>query len=133
MGDKKKNVYQLNWSTTSPVPFNKNVPFVGSTSGTMSGTSTIYSNVMPIGNFDNSGLEITWTGTPTGTISVMCSVSGQVFYALTFNPALAQPLGAGGGYLVDLNQVPFGLVMLQYTNSSGTGVLTAFIESKDLN
>jgi hypothetical protein len=99
----------------------------------MSGTNTIYSQIIDISRIDNEGLEVTWTGTPTGTFSIMVSNSGINFYALTFNPALAQPAGAGGGYAVNLTQLPFKYVMLQYTNSSGSGVLTVYGQHKDLN
>lgn len=82
---------------------------------------------------DNQGLEVTWTGTPTGTFSVQVSNSGINFYALTFNPALAQPAGSAGGYAVNLNQLPFKYMMLKYVNASGTGVLTVYGQQKDLN
>lgn len=82
---------------------------------------------------DNQGLEVTWAGTPTGTFQVLVSNSGINFYALTFNPALAQPSGSASGYAVNLNQLPFKYMMLQYTNSSGSGTLTAYGQQKDLN
>lgn len=82
---------------------------------------------------DNIGLEVTWTGTPTGTLSVMVSNSGANFYALTFSPALTQPAGAAGGYYIDINQLAAKYMMLQYTNTSGTGVLSIYGEMKDIN
>ena len=82
---------------------------------------------------DNIGLEVTYTGTPTGTFSVMVSNSGINFYALTFSPALTQPAGSGGGYAIDLNQFPFQFIMLQYVNASGTGTLTVYGMNRDLN
>ena len=133
MGDKKRNTFQFNWSATANIPYSPNVPRSGVTTGAMASTNTIYSNVVDISNTDNQGLEITWTGTPTGTISVMCSESGVNFYALTFDPAITQPAGSAGGYLIDLNQVPWRYVMIQYTNASGTGSLFSYIGSKDLN
>ena len=82
---------------------------------------------------DSVGLEVSWTGTPTGTIQVMASNSGINFYALTFSPVLTQPAGAAGGYVIDLQLYPFKYVMLQFTNSTGTGVLNAWMQAKDLN
>ena len=99
----------------------------------MASTNVIYSQIMDISRMDNGGLEINYVGTATGTIQIMCSNSGVNFYALTFNPVLAQPSGVSGGYLINLNQVPFRYVMIQYTNSSGSGTLTAFGQFKDLN
>lgn len=82
---------------------------------------------------DNIGLEVTWSGTPTGTISVMVSNSGINFYTLTFNPILAQPAGSASGYAIDLNQLPFKYMLIEYVNSSGSGTLNIYGQSKDLN
>lgn len=105
----------------------------GISSGTMSSTNTIYSNIIEKSRMDNVGLEVTYTGTPTGTFSVWVSNSGINFYALTFDPALAQPAGSAGGYAVNLNQLPFKYVFLKYVNASGSGVLTVYGQLQDLN
>lgn len=135
MAGKEHFAYEMTWVTSNPAPYIPNPikPPSGTTSGTMSGTNTIYTNIIDATLMDNDGLEITWSGTPVGTIQVMCSISGSVFYALTFNPALTQPSGAPGGYLVDLNQVPFRYIMIQYTNTSGSGSITTYFSAKDLN
>ena len=133
MGVKKRNTFQLNWQSSSPAPFTPNNPPSGVVSGSMSGTNTIYSNIQDISMTDNQGLEINYSGTAVGTIQVLCSESGVNFYPLTFTPALAQPSGTSGGYLIDLNQVPWRYIMLEYTNASGSGTLSAWIGSKDLN
>jgi hypothetical protein len=106
----------------------------------MSGTSSVFSIPSDMQNFDNEGLEITWSGTPTGVISIAGSVSqalplnaGVNFYALTFNPILAQPAGSAGGYLIDLNQFPFPYMQFQYVNTSGSGTLNVYLCKKDLN
>lgn len=133
MGVKKRNSFQFNWQASTPVPFNPNTALSGTLTGAMASTNTIYSNIQDISNTDNQGLEITWTGTPTGTISVYCSESGVNFYPLTFNPVLNQPLGSAGGYLVNLNQIPWRYIYIKYVNASGSGSLTIWIGSKDLN
>lgn len=99
----------------------------------MASTNIIYTQILEISRMDNSGLEVTWTGTPTGIFEVMVSNSGINFYALTFSPVLAQPAGAAGGYAVDLNQLSFKYFMLRYTNVSGTGTITVYGQNKDLN
>lgn len=142
LGPSALNQPGISWQSVNPItgflPLNGNTQGQGSVpsgvlAGVMVSTNVIYSQIIDISRMDNSGLEITWTGTPTGTLQIMCSNSGINFYPLTFNPALTQPAGSGGGYLINLNQVPFKYVMLQYTNSGGTGVLTAYAQMKDLN
>lgn len=133
MGTKRTNIFNFNWQSTTPAPFNVNTPLTGVLTGTMTDSSTIYTNIQNLINTDNQGLEITWTGTPTGTISVYGSVSGINFYSLTFNPVITQPAGAAGGYLIDISQYPWPYMYVAYTNSSGTGALSIWICSKDLN
>lgn len=108
------------------------VVFTGS--GAMTGTNTITSAKPTfIGNVDNGGLEISWIGTPTGTLSIQCSISNVTYYSLTFSPGITQPAGSAGGYLIDLNQIPFPYIQISYTNVSGSGTLSAWTFYKDLN
>jgi len=102
-------------------------------SGVMTGVNTLSSNPTKVENIDNIGLQVDWTGTPTGVFSVLCSIDGVNYHALTFNPVLAQPAGAAGGYIISVNQQPFEWLQVQYTNTSGVGVLNVWILGKDLN
>lgn len=134
----------FNWQTTSPITgflpapgpnqsVAGNSPMSGVISGTMSGTNTIYTNILGIRQMDNQGIELTWTGTPTGTISIMVSNSGINFYALTYNPVLAQPSGSAGGYVIANIGIPFQYVFIQYVNTSGSGTITAYNQCKANN
>lgn len=142
MSGKNQFPVPFNWSTTNPVtgflPLNNNTVGQGSKpsgvlSGVMSSTNTIYSQILDVSRMDNLGLEVTWTGSPTGTITVNGSNSGINFYPLTFSPTITQPAGAGGGYLIDLTQYPFKYLLLEYVNVSGSGALTVYGQCKDLN
>lgn len=142
MSGKNQIATQFNWQSANPVtgflPLNNQTLERGSVpsgvlTGAMASTNTIYSNIIEVGRMDNIGAEVTWTGTPTGVLSVLGSVSGINFYPLTFSPPLAQPSGSASGYLIDLNQYPFKYYMLKYVNTSGTGVLTVYNQYKDLN
>lgn len=139
-----KNQYYnvFNWQSTDPrtafLPVNNNTVNKGSepsgvTGGTMSGTNTIYSQILDVSRMDNIGLEVAWTGTPAGTFSILVSNSGINFNALTFDPPLAQPSGADGGEAIDINQLPFKYMLLRYTNTTGAGTLTVYGQNKDLN
>jgi hypothetical protein len=129
----------FNWQSTNPATGFLPANNPGGTApskvlaGAMASTNTIYSQIIESSRMDNLGLEVTWTGTPTGTFQVMYSNSGLYFYALTFNPALTQPNGSVGGYLVSVNQQPFKWLMLEYTNATGTGSLYVYGQQKDLN
>jgi len=136
-----KNHYPntYNWQSTNPITGflpnprpNGSIPS-GTVNGAMASTNVIYSNIIDLSFYDNIGLEVTWTGTPTGTIEVLVSNSGINFYSLTFNPGLTQPAGSASGYVIDLNQIPFRYLLLRYTNASGSGTLTAYGFGKDLN
>lgn len=141
MSGKNQFPVVFNWQATSPVtgfmplfpPGTGGSTPSGTIAGAMASTNTIYSQILEQSRMDNIGLEVNWTGTPTGTFSVMVSNSGINFYALTFNPTLTQPTGSASGIAVNLNQLPFKYVMLKYVNASGTGTLTVYGQSKDLN
>lgn len=100
----------------------------------VSGTST-YTSSPPqnLSNFDNIGLQIAFSSGVTGTLSVLCSVDGSVYDALTFNPALSQPTGTAINYLVNLNQLPYPWLKVQFVSSSGSGTLDVWLNSKDIN
>ena len=142
MSGKNQAPVTINWQSTDPrtafLPVNPSQNGGGSApSGTLAGamasTNTIYSNIIEISRMDNVGLEVAWSGTPTGTFSVLGSNSGVNFFTLTFNPILAQPSGSAGKMGIDLNQYPWKYLMLQYLNSSGSGTLTAYGQYRDLN
>lgn len=134
----------FNWQTTSPVTSflpapgpnqdgSGNSPKSGILAGAMSSVDVIYTNIIGLRQTDTQGIELTWTGTPTGTIQVMVSNSGINFYALTFTPSLGQPSGSADGYVIALTDIPFQYLFLQYTNVSGNGTITAYSQCKAKN
>lgn len=139
MSGKNQFPITFNWQSTDPaVNFNPNpnqngsVPS-GQVGGSMSGTSTIYTQIIDTSRMDNVGLEITYAGTGTGTITVLGSSSGNNFYSWSPSPSITQPAGSSGGCLTGLNQFPFKYMYIKYTNSSGSGTLTIYGQMKDLN
>jgi hypothetical protein len=131
------------WFAANPsaslLPLNNNTQAQGSPTaggvinGPMSGTNTIYSNILDVSRLDNDGLEIAWTGTPTGTISYWASVSGisANFFQITLTTN--QPAGSPGAFGVNLNQYPYKYLQIQYVNSSGSGNISVYGQYKDLN
>lgn len=142
MSGKNQSPLIFYWQSSNPangfLPLNNNTAGKGSIpstvlNGVMSSTNTIYSQIIDISRMDNLGLEVSWSGTPTGVFSVQVSNSGINFNALTFNPAITQPSGSAAGCAIDLNQLPFKYLMLKYVNASGSGLLTVYGQQKDLN
>jgi hypothetical protein len=137
-----KNQYPLilNWQSTDPrtnflpIPANQtgSIPS-GNPNGAMASTNTIYSQIFEKSRMDNVGLEVAWSGTPTGTLTVLVSNSGINWPSLTFNPVLAQPSGSAGTMFIDMTQLACKYVLLQYTNSSGSGTLNIYGQLQDLN
>jgi hypothetical protein len=133
----------LSWQATSPVtgfyPQNMTVQGQGSIpsgnpSGSMASTNTIYTQIVDVSRMDNIGLEINWTGTPVGTISIEVSNSGINFYPLSdFSSSISQPSGSASGFVLALLQLPYKYFFIQYVNSSGSGTLKAYCQVKDLN
>jgi hypothetical protein len=99
----------------------------------VTGTNTYTSNVFNAANLDNIGLQVEFTGTMAGTLTVNCSIDNKVYIPLTFNPVLSQPAGSNLSYLIDLNQLPFPYLNIQYTNATGSGTLIVYLGAKDLN
>ncbi len=136
------NAPGFSWQSANPatgfLPLNINSQAQGSPpsgvlDGAMASTNTIYSQIVEVSRMDNIGLEIAWTGNPVGTFSVHASISGINFPSITFDPALAQPSGSAGSYVINLALYGFKYIMLKYVNTSGSGTLHAYGQVKDLN
>lgn len=82
---------------------------------------------------DDHGFEVAYTGTPTGTLSVLVSNSGLNWPALSFNPSLTQPSGSALTIGINLQQLSFKYLMLQYVNVSGTGTISVYGQNSDVN
>lgn len=139
MSGKNQYPVTLNWQSTNPAtgflpnPNQNGSSPSGTVSGVMATTATIYSQIIDVSKMDNIGLEMNWTGTPVGVISVLVSNSGANFYPLTFSPGIVQPAGTATGIPINITQLQFKYIMVKYVNASGTGVLTGYAQMKDLN
>ena len=108
-------------------------------SGDMS-QSLITSKISNIEFLDNIGIQLVWTGTPTGTFSVELSVDyqqdqqGNVLNAGTWTPMTfsSTPVasGAAGNIYIDINQISAPWMRVKYTKTSGTGTLQGWLTAK---
>lgn len=101
----------------------------------MTGTAVLFSQIIDVSRMDTLGLELDWTGTPTGTFNIFASVSGASWKDVTasFLPTISNPAGSASDTLVGYKQYEYKYFLLEYTNASGVGVLTGYLQVKDLN
>lgn len=108
----------------------------------MTGTSTLTSPVVQINYLDNVGVQLHFTGTPTGTFQVQVSADhaqdpqGNVTVAGNWVPVNLSPApvasGSADDIFIDLNQLSAPWMRVQYTNSSGTGTLDGWVTAKSI-
>ncbi len=110
----------------------------------MTGTTVLTSLPSNIKYKDSVAVQLSWTGTPTGTFAVQGSVDynpgqpqsggGQNAGHWTAIPLSPPPIASGSAdqILMNLDQLAFPWIRVVYTNVSGTGVLTGYISAKSL-
>lgn len=128
----------FNWQSTDPRTNFRPIPSVngsapsGVAAGIMTGTNTIYSQIIDVSRMDNGHMLVSWTGTPTGNITIYTSDIADQWPSLSV-AGMAQPIGTDGYLGVNFTQFGFKYLMLKYVNSSGSGLLSVNMELKDLN
>jgi hypothetical protein len=111
------------------------------TDGDMS-TTSITSTVSNIEYIDNIGIQLIWTGSPTGTVAVQVSVNhaqdayGNVTVAGTWTQLVfssdASPAGSASNFYYNAVSIAAPWIRVVYTKGSGTGTLNAFICGKKM-
>ena len=97
---------------------------------TMGGSVT--SGAIPIDRLDNVGIQLQWTGTPTGDFYVDGRVHDDAPWTeLTLSTAVAAA-GSASDALINLSGVPYQDLRLRYVRTSGTGSLNAWATAKQL-
>lgn len=118
--------------------YNLLLPVSAVVAGNMS--SSITSSVVEIKNQDNIGIQLHWTGTPTGSFAVQISsdhredINGNVqvagnWVSLPLSPAITASGSADDAY-IDLNQMSAMYLRVVYTAVSGAGTLSALVVAK---
>jgi len=144
VGHKNQAPITLNWQSLDPrtgfLPLNNNSfgkgsPPSGVAAGSMAGTAILYSQVVDVSRMDTLGLELDWSGAPVGVLSILGSVSGANWFDVTANfaPAISNPSGSNTGTFGGYKQYEYKYVLVRYTNASGAGSLTGYLQVKDLN
>lgn len=105
-------------------------------------SSSITSPVFICRFLDNVGIQLHWTGTPTGTFTVQTSTDheednqGNVHVAGTWiTIPLSSSITAAGSpddAKIAINQIDGSYLRLVYTRASGSGALNMFINGKEI-
>lgn len=101
---------------------------------------SITSEAQEIQNQDNIGIQLNWTGTPTGPFAIQISadhlqdIEGNIQVAghwitLPLSPAISASGSPDSAY-IDLNQMSARYMRIVYTSVSGAGTLDAFVMAK---
>lgn len=102
----------------------------------VSSTTVYTSEIFNMSNLDNMGLQVKFTGTPTGTLTIQVSVNNSTWDTLPtadINPSVASPSGSATDTVYSIKATPFPYLRVSYTNASSTGTLSVWICGKDLN
>lgn len=119
------------------------------TNGNMTGSLT--GTVTNINNLDNVGIQLNWTGSPTGTFSVQVSAdyaqdtNGNVtntghwvsliltyWNGSAFTTTATVPASVGSPIFLDLDLLSAPWIRVIYTTASDAGTLNAFVTAKGL-
>lgn len=93
--------------------------------------SNITSDVVSVKNLDQASIHLEWSGVfPVGAVTIEARNGEQdVWYELDFGSSI-DISGASGNHQIVFNQMPFSDIRLQYSATSGSGTLDAFITAK---
>ncbi len=105
-------------------------------------STSITSAAVEVRNQDNVGIQLHWTGTPTGAFSVQISsnhkedIEGNIQVAgdwvtLPLSPAISASGSADDAY-IDLNQMSTMYMRIVYTRTGSTGTLDAYVVAKGI-
>lgn len=98
--------------------------------------ASILSNPQRIQFQDNVGIELIWTGTPTGSFTVEISIDYDPERHIAgnwVNLPLSPSIGAVGTpdvAYIDLNQLSAPYIRVRFTRTAGTGTLDCYVAAK---
>lgn len=104
--------------------------------------ASVTSAAVNIQYLDNVGIQLVWTGTPSGTFAVQFSLDfekdslGNILNAGTWTAIdlddVPTASGSAGNWYLDMNQISSPWIRIVYTRASGTGSLSAYVTGKEV-
>ena len=85
------------------------------------------SDAVNVQYLDNAGIQVKFTGTPTGVFEVLASINGVDYESLVFASTITT---AQDSFLINMQQLPYVWFKLSYIASSGSGTLNAWTSVK---
>src|SRR4051812_28064818 len=95
----------------------------------MSLAATGSSNTIKIKYANLAGIQLNWTGTPTGTINLQGSLDDSTYVTMTLSAAIA-PAGSADTGLIDILDTAMPYLKILYTRTSGTGSMNIYLNYK---
>ena len=80
---------------------------------------------------DNVGIQLIFTGTPTGVFYVQGTIDGTNWSNLSFD-STPSASGADDTHLLNMTQIPYRKIRVFYDRTSGTGTLNAHVMAKTI-
>lgn len=104
---------------------------LGAAGTAVSSTTTYYSSSTNVTNLDNiSYIPLVVSGTPTGTFDVQVSHDKSNWQSLTLSAVPTITSGTLTNIPISIEGLPFPWIRLNYTNSSGSGTISATVAGK---
>lgn len=119
-------------------------PLAWSSSGSMTGTSTIKSQAFYMGKFSGCSFQPVWTGTPTGSFAIYVSNDFQpsatgdqsspanagTWTELPGVTVTGDPAGSAGNTIIPIYAPCVYWIQIWYSNSSGSGTASGTFVGK---
>lgn len=100
-------------------------------------TGTQTGPVINIEDVTDCAIQLNWTGTPTGTLTLeVCIVptkGGTSQWTTLSGITLTSPAGAPGVQMISLTGIQFPQIRWSYAATSGTGVMSTWVHAKGGN
>jgi len=98
----------------------------------MSGTSVITSSSISIAYTDVLSLQLSWSGQPQGTFDLQGSIDAIQWASVPLSPAAAASGSGSFLILINTNNLAYPLARVVYTNSTASGTLSCWLNTKGL-